>query len=225
MTTSIHASEATTVLAPSATLAGATTLAIGGLNVADTINKADIVAVVRQEAEEQLLASRSELERELRGLETKASGFEVELTKMANKIVADANLQTAKDAAKALAKFTGLKYETSITLTSRDDDKQVVNATISVFRAGETSSYAKTNHDTKIDYTNEMASVVKELKVVRRDISKAQIQLVSIKKDLANLPALERKAHAELAKHTLNKTADGQKLLEQLRNIRIKAQD
>jgi hypothetical protein len=224
MTTSIHANE-TTVLAPSATLAGATTLAIGGLNVADTINKADIVAVVRQEAEEQLLSSRSELERELRGLETKASGFEVELTKMANKLVADENIQAAKDAAKSLAKFTGLKYETSITLTSRDDDKQVVNATISVFRAGEISSYNKTNRDTKIDYTNEMAGVVKELKAVRRDISKVQMQLVSIKKDIANLPALERKAHAELAKHTLSKTADGQKLLDQLRNIRIKAQD
>jgi hypothetical protein len=224
MTTSLHSNE-TTVLAPSATLAGATTLAIGGLNVADTINKADIVAVVRQEAEEQLLANRSALERQLRELETRASGFEVDLTKMANKIVADENIQAAKDAAKAMAKFTGHKYETAIALSSRDDDKQVVSATISVFRAGETASYNKTNHDTKIDYTNEMAAVVKELKSLRRDISKLQIQLVAIKKDIANLPALERKAHAELAKHTLNKTTDGQKLLAQLRNIRITARD
>jgi len=212
----------TAILAPSHLTGHMPGLALAsGLHLTDTISKGDVVAIVRQEAEESLTDQKFELDKRLRGLEEQVGGVEALIEKIVQRVISKADLKHARAAAKALGQFTGAKYEAVATLKHRDDEKQIVIVDVNINKL-DVRDYEKevVEHEATIPYTNEMIDHLKTIKGLRSSIAKLQAELLEVKKNLANLPALERKAHAELARATLAKTGEGQELLARLRNIR-----
>jgi len=207
----------TAMLAPMNPMSG---LAIAdGFHMAGTINQADVVAIVRQEAEEKLTEQKSVLDRQLHDLEGKVEGIETILKKIVQQIVSKANLKHARAAARALEQITGIKYEAVATLERRDDEKQVAIVNIQINKPN--TSYGNIiEHETAIPYTDVMIEHLRTLKCLRREIGKVQGELMAIKKLFGNLPALERKAHSELVKNTLSQTAAGQALLARLKTLK-----
>ena len=192
-----------------------------GLSVMDQITKADIVAIVRNEAEERLATDQQDANRRLHALQRQIPDLEAQIDKIAKDAVANADLKDAKVAALALSKAFGIKVNAEAELARRDDDKKKFFLKVTVSK--ETgASYERdiAEKEISIPYTDQVIDLVKEIKHLQKDIQAVQIELVAIKQRYAALPALERKAHAELAKATLTTSDAGQALLQRLRGIK-----
>ena len=190
-----------------------------GLTVLDTVNKQDIVAIIRSEAEDRLGLEHADANKQLSKLNARLVILNAELDKLAQEAVKGVDLEASEAAAIALNQVFGMKAEATVELTGRDDDRKRFNLTISVVKPGCYGDGKDTigAKEVTIPYSSAAIDLLKEIKLVQKDIKSVQTKLIEIKREVSNLPALERRAHAELAKSVLAGSKDGQALLQRLR--------
>jgi hypothetical protein len=191
-----------------------------GLAVIDQINKADIVAIVRNEAEEALLAQQNDVSRRLSALSQKIAVLQGRIDESAQAAIGKVDTTAAERAADALKAF-GLKCEIKVELAGRDDEHRRFNLTINLNRTdAESYNQEIVTREVTVAYSSADLEALKEIKTLQKNVIEVQAELLALKRDLGNLPALERKAHATLARHVLNQSAEGQKLLAKLRPVK-----
>ena len=190
-----------------------------GLTVLDTVNKQDIVAIIRSEAEDRLGLEHADANKQLSKLNARLVILNAEIDKLAQEAVKGVDLEASEAAATALNQVFGMKAQATVELTGRDDDRKRFNLTISVVKPGSYGDGKDTigAKEVTIPYSSEAIDLLKEIKLVQKDIKTVQTKLIEIKREVSNLPALERRAHAELAKSVLAGSKDGQALLQRLR--------
>jgi len=135
-------------------------------------------------------------------------------------------MKAATRAAKALTEAGFGKYKTSIECTTADAKEQQYTLELKVVDPdhgrGRSYSYKPTHELTLTKpFTAEAKKLLRETKALRKKIQGLQSQIVEVRKMLADLPALERKARATMAEHALRSSgADGQQLIEQMTNLK-----
>jgi len=192
-----------------------------GLAVLDTINKADIVAIVRSEEEERLGQEQAALNKELERHNTTLIRLNADLDILAQDAVGKADLADAETAAAALNRAFGIKAEASAALSGRDDERKRFKVTLSVTQPS-TSTYNKeretiTSKEVTVPYTAKAIELLRDIKLAQKSIASVQSKLINLRREITALPTLERRAHAELTKAVLVQSEGGRQLLSKLR--------
>ena len=192
-----------------------------GLAVIDQINKADIVAIVRNEAEERYITQQNDANKRLANLHTKMGILTARIDEAGQAAIKEVETDMIDEAGRALAAAFNIKTKTEVTLEGRDDEHKRFRLTITLTKIG-AASYDSTvgSQEVAVPYSKAILDTLKEMRELQKSIAGVQGELILIKREIANLPALERKAHATLASHVLNQSAEGQALLARLRPIR-----
>lgn len=203
------------------------------LDLAIGIN--DITDMMVSEHEENLILEKDTVEGNLAGARKEHAEAEKVLTDMAEALIESHNIDRNTQAlASALKKFNGRDYHCAIAEGSVDIEKKTCSAEIRVVDSkkyeedSKRSYYSDTgviiHKSVTIKFTAEMKTQIKEIGKKAEEVAKVQELLTDVRKRLADLPRLVRRAKGAIVKAQLKGELDSpNKILEAVVGIQPRA--
>ena len=186
------------------------------------INQEQIIQVVVSEVEERLITQRDILAKEVIATDKELELLKTSIHKEQQAFFKSKEQKEAEVLAKALEKFTGqsvvVKFSSRIEPEFEEKSALIIGTT-TIASKSERSHYS--NSEVSKESKHKIPSSLKknmDKKVKLSDlVNNLSRELITVKKSLNDIPRYERRAKASLAASTLSTTAEGSKVLSDLR--------
>ena len=188
--------------------------------ILNTVTKEDVIAILVQERANDLAKKKQAGEAALHKLDAEIQATQARWPKVqaTHKRTVDTSLDS--EAIRALTDAGYGKFALEVDDGNRDDETQHFVFQVSI-KAPEKSYYGAGSHRTvTVPFDQKAREILIETSRLRREISTAQQYLLSIKREIANMPIMERRARAKLAAVSLSRDKDGAALLAELRKVK-----
>jgi hypothetical protein len=191
------------------------------LQVAGRVTNDDIVAIFVAKHEETMNLQRLQAERSMRNTQAAINAVEENLGKIGPEVLKTINFSEAQVIAAQLNNAGFGAFEAKVSLEGTKTDDKEWNFEISVIKKGDPkkscdSDSTVVSKEVIVPFTQDAIALVKDLAARQQELSNTQADLISIKKQLSNIPSLMLRARARLAELALSKTAEGQEILANL---------
>jgi len=175
------------------------------------VTKDDLIAVAVSKKEQALLAQKDVAEKLASGLDKDVTAKKAEREK-AMKAAVDAKWGAALKKANEALKVLGVGDEyvriCNVCYPDEDDDKKEIEIRTSLWKGTRHPS------DLSMPIPAEVKALNAEVKALKVKRDAAYEDLCDVRKQLAQLPAMERQARAKWASAVIGQTAEGRKFLE-----------
>ena len=188
------------------------------LQVGGHITNEDIVAVAIDGHEEVMNSRKLVAERDMRRTQASINALEENLAKIGPEVLKTIKFDESQAIAAQLNASGFGAFEAKVSLEGTKLDDKTWTFGISVVKKGDPKlSY---DNDTTIvakeaivAFTDEARDLVSQILVRKQEMANIQADLLDIKKQLSNIPQLQRRARANLARMALSKTEEGREIL------------
>ena len=188
--------------------------------ILNTVTKEDVIAIFVQERSDELDALKKAGEAELRQLDAAIQAVQAKWPKVTashkNRV------STALDE-KAVKALTGAGHEKLIVEVSdgeRDDNKNIFTFRVTLKSSESRSYYGGLTRDETVAYDAKAIEILTETARIRRETSTAQQHMLAIRREIADIPIMERRARAKFAMVSLSRDKDGMALLAEMRKVK-----
>jgi hypothetical protein len=187
--------------------------------ILNTVTKEDVIAILVQERADDLAKKKQAGEAALHKLDAEIQATQARWPKVqaTHKRTVDTELDS--EAIRALTDAGYGKFALEVDDGDRDDEKQHFVFRVSI-KAPERSYSAGSHRTVTVPFDQKAREILIETSRLRREIATAQQHLLSIKREIADIPIMERRARAKLAAVSLSRDKDGAALLAELRKVK-----
>ena len=188
------------------------------LQVGGHITNEDIVAVAIDGHEEVMNSRKLVAERDMRRTQASINALEENLAKIGPEVLKTIKFDESQVIAAQLNASGFGAFEAKVSLEGTKLDDQTWTFEVSVVKKADPKSEYSTesvivSKEAIVAFTDEARDLVSQIFVRKQEMANIQADLLDIKKQLSNIPQLQRRARANLARLALSKTEEGREIL------------
>jgi hypothetical protein len=190
--------------------------------ILNTVTKEDVIAILVQERSDDLTAKKVAGEAELHRLDAAIQAVTARWPKVTASHKRLVSTVLDERAAKAIADAGYIQLVVEVDEGQRNDEKGSFTFRVTLKASNKyTGSYYDTlNRNVVVPYDTRACEILTETTRLKREIATAQQHLLSIKREIADIPIMERRARAKLAQVSISRDKDGAALLAELRKVK-----
>lgn len=183
------------------------------------ITKEDLVAIAMAKKERELMTARAAKDREIKDVASQIQNSQKEIAKSVD-LAVNAAAKTAGEAVVATLKVHGWP-DANYAVTHSFTDKQI-NYNLQIKTADKNSRYndGGISQTQILPFTDDQVSINEKIVALNEKYQSIQNEAVEIRKEIGNMPSLERQARAALAARVLENTEEGRALLDSISDIK-----
>jgi len=188
--------------------------------ILNTVTKEDVIAILVQERSDDLAKKKSAGEAECHRLDAAIQAVTARWPKVTASHKKTVSTALDEKAARALSDAGHAKLVVEVTEGSRDDAKGVFTFQVTLKAPEKAHYYTTMSRNVAVPYDERAHEILTETSRIKREIATAQQYLLSVKREITDIPIMERRARAKLAQVSLSRDKDGAALLAELRKVK-----
>jgi len=191
--------------------------------ILNTVTKEDVIAILVQERSDDLAEKKAAGEAELHRLDASIQSVQARWPKVTMAHRKSVGTASDEKAVKALAEAGFVKLVVEVDEGRRDDEKGCFHFQVALKvpeKLAGSHYYSNMIRNMSVPYDTKAHEILTETSRLKREIATAQQHLLSVKREIADIPIMERRARAKLAQVSLSRDKDGAALLNELRKVK-----
>lgn len=189
------------------------------LQIGSNVDKADVISVLVVDTEEKLTGLKNRIGKQISDTNAFVKLCNDNLQNHAHAAIKAYDLTEYQALAKHLKDLGFGVYETAVEPSSIDLSINHIDAEIKVCLKNGGSYGSGPRKAIRIPFNADIKATIRDMNKAHKDLENLSKQLAHVHRNLADIPKLERKAKAALAKQALEKTAEGREILETFKKM------